>query len=223
MPDSQGEKAGLQANDLILSIDGKPFDDWLYLVDYVRARPETQLTLQILRKGTVQNISVLTGGQITQGKKEGLIGVRSRKIDFPAHWLRLERKGPVEAIGTAFKQTIDLTGTTFILMGRLVTGKLGLNSISGPVGIAQGAGDSGRGGLVSYLFFLALVSISLGALNLLPVPMLDGGHLLYYLVEIIRRKPLSDSFKSAGMYVGLFLLVALMCVALTNDISRLIG
>jgi regulator of sigma E protease len=91
------------------------------------------------------------------------------------------------------------------------------------VGIAQGAGDSGRSGLVSYLFFLALVSISLGALNLLPIPMLDGGHLLYYALEIIRRKPLSDGVKTVGVYFGLLLLVALMFVALTNDISRLTG
>jgi len=94
---------------------------------------------------------------------------------------------------------------------------------SGPVGIAQGAGDSGRGGIVSYLFFLALVSISLGALNLLPIPMLDGGHLLYYAFEIIRGKPLSDGVKSLGVYLGIFLLVALMFIALTNDLSRLTG
>ncbi|BCA94180.1 zinc metalloprotease [Legionella antarctica] len=221
--DSPAEKAGLQVADKILSVDGKSFDDWLFLVDYVRQRPNTLLTLLIKRNGADQTIKLLTGSQQNKGKHEGFIGVRSQKVDWPAHWLRLERQGPMEAIGTAFKQTIHLTGTTFTLMGRLVTGKLGLNSISGPVGIAQGAGDSGRGGLVSYLFFLALVSISLGALNLLPIPMLDGGHLLYYAFEIIRRKPLSDGVKSIGIYIGIFLLVALMFVALTNDISRLTG
>ena len=133
----------------------------------------------------------------------------------------MEREHPMAAISTAFKQTLSLTGTTFTLMGRLVTGQLGLSSISGPVGIAQGAGDSGRGGLASYLFFLALVSISLGTLNILPIPMLDGGHLLYYVLEIIRRKPVSDNLRSVGAYVGLLLLVALMFIALTNDISRL--
>ena len=221
VPDSPGEKAGLRVNDKILSVDGKSFDDWMFLVEYVRHRPNTRLTLKVKRKDTVQSFVLTTGVQEIQGKKEGLIGVRSQKVDWPAHWLRLERQNPIKALGSAFKQTIHLTGTTFILMGRLVTGKLGLNSISGPVGIAQGAGDSGRGGLVSYLFFLALVSISLGTLNLLPIPMLDGGHLLYYAVEIIRRKPLSDGVKSIGLYIGLFLMVALMFVALTNDISRL--
>lgn len=223
VPESPAAKAGLQPNDKLLSIDGKAFDDWMFLVDYVRERPDTQLNLEIKRKGKIEAIKILTGSQKNNGKVEGFIGARSQKVDWPAHWLRLEREGPITAIGTAFKQTIHLTATTFTLMGRLVTGRLGLNSISGPVGIAQGAGNSGRGGLVSYLFFLALVSISLGALNLLPIPMLDGGHLLYYVFEIIRRKPLSDGVKTIGIYCGMVLLVALMFIALTNDISRLTG
>lgn len=221
VPDSPAAKGGLQTKDELLSVDGKPFSDWLFIVDYVQARPNQQITLQIKRHGTVQTLSFHTGSQQTKGQSEGFLGVRSQKVNWPEHWLRMEREHPVNALGTAFKQTVALTGTTFTLMGRLVTGKLGLNSISGPVGIAQGAGDSGRSGLASYLFFLALVSISLGALNLLPIPMLDGGHLLYYVLEIITRKPVSDGLKSAGAYVGLLLLVALMFIALTNDISRL--
>lgn len=223
VPDSPAAKAGLELGDKLLSVDGKTFDDWMFLVDYVRERPDTQLNLEIKRKGKVESIKVFTGSQKNNDKVEGFIGVRSQKVDWPAHWLRLEREGPLSAVGTAFKQTIHLTATTFTLMGRLVTGRLGLNSISGPVGIAQGAGNSGRSGLVSYLFFLALVSISLGALNLLPIPMLDGGHLLYYAFEIIRRKPLSDGVKTIGVYLGMVLLVALMFIALTNDISRLTG
>ncbi|MGC1181765.1 RIP metalloprotease RseP [Legionella sp.] len=221
VPESPAAKAGLQNRDKLLSVDGKAFDDWLFIVDYVRARPDTAVTMRINRDGRVQHLIVQTGHQKNKGKVEGFLGVRSQKVKWPDNWLRMEREQPLDALGTAFKQTLQLTKTTFTLMGRLVTGKLGLNSISGPVGIAQGAGDSGRGGLASYLFFLALVSISLGALNLLPVPMLDGGHLLYYVLEIIRRKPVSNSLKSAGTYVGLLLLVALMFIALTNDISRL--
>jgi len=223
VPDSPAAKAGLQKADEIMSVDGKPFDDWLFLVDYVQARPNAQLLLEIKRKGSIQNIKLRTGSQENKGKIEGFLGVRSQKVDWPEHWLRLERQTPLSAVSTALQQTIQLTATTFTLMGRLVTGKLGLNSISGPVGIAQGAGNSGRDGLSSYLFFLALVSISLGVLNLLPIPMLDGGHLLYYVLEIIRRKPVSDGVKSAGSYLGLFLLIALMIIALTNDISRLTG
>ena len=219
--DSPADKAGLQEGDLVVRVDGKAFHDWMFLVDYVQHHPNQSVTLDIKRQGVSQKIMVVLGSQMQDGKPEGFLGVRSQKVDWPKNWIRLERQTPWSAIGIAFQQTVHLTTTTFILMGRLVTGKLGLNSISGPVGIAQGAGDSGRGGLVSYLFFLALVSISLGALNLLPIPMLDGGHLLYYVVELIRRKPLSDTVKSAGLYVGLAFVLILMAIALTNDISRL--
>lgn len=219
--DSPADKAGLHINDKILSLNHKSFDDWMYLVDFVREHPNQTVALGLERDKKITEVPLTIGSQNNNGTVAGFIGVRSKKVDWPAHWLRLQREDPVSAIGTAFKQTVDLTATTFVLMGRLVTGKLGLNTISGPVGIAQGAGDSGRGGLVSYLFFLALVSISLGALNLLPIPMLDGGHLLYYVLEIIRGKPLSDGVKSVGVYIGLAFVMALMFIALTNDISRL--
>ncbi|RUR13648.1 RIP metalloprotease RseP [Legionella sp. km772] len=219
--DSPADKAGLRLNDKIVNVNHKPLDDWMFLVDFVRDHPGESLLLGVMRDKKLSEISLTIGSQNNNGTITGFIGVRSQKVNWPAHWLRLQREAPLSALGTAFKQTVDLTSTTFVLMGRLVTGKLGLNTISGPVGIAQGAGDSGRGGLVSYLFFLALVSISLGALNLLPVPMLDGGHLLYYVLEIIRGKPLSDSVKSVGVYIGLAFVMALMFIALTNDISRL--
>lgn len=191
MSDSPAAQSELRSGDRIVSVDDKPCDDWLFLVDYVRTHPDTPLTLMVKRKDKVQKIAVHTGSQEQKGKVEGFLGLRSQEVKWPAHWLRMERQDPLTAAGTALKQTVQLTGTTFVLMGRLVTGKLGLNTISGPLGIAQGAGDSGRSGLVMYLFFLALLSISLGALNLLPIPLLDGGHLFYYLLEAVCRKPLS--------------------------------
>lgn len=221
--DSPAAQAGLEIGDSIVGVDKKNLNDWMFLVDYVRARPDTQLTLTIKRKGVIHSVVLTTSSQMNAGKKEGVMGIRSQKVDWPNHWLRLVQQNPVTALGTAFKQTIHLTQTTFILMGRLVTGQLGIKNISGPVGIAQGAGASGRGGISSYLFFLALVSISLGALNLLPIPMLDGGHLLYYALEIIKGKPLSEEAKSIGLYLGLFFLVVLMCIALNNDFARLSG
>lgn len=221
VPDSPAAKAGLQTKDKLESVDGKTFSDWLFLVEYVQKHPDAQMTVKIKREGKTETLKVYTGHQKTKGKIEGYLGVRSQEVKWPEHWLRLERESPGTALYTAFKQTLQITGTTFTLMGRLLTGKLNLNSISGPVGIAQSAGDSGRGGLSSYLFFLALVSISLGVLNLLPIPMLDGGHLLYYVLEIIWRKPVSAHVKSAGTYVGILLLVTLMFIALTNDLSRL--
>jgi regulator of sigma E protease len=221
VPDSPAAKAGLEVGDQIASINNQPFDDWMFLVDYVHAHPNEHVELAVKRHQHLQKIPLVIGSQNNKGKVEGFVGVRSQQVHWPDHWLRLQREEPLSAAGIALKQTVDLTGTTFLLMGRLVTGKLGLKTISGPVGIAQGAGSSGRGGLVSYLFFLALVSISLGALNLLPIPMLDGGHLLYYVIEIICRKPLSDRVKSVGVYIGVAFVMMLMVIALTNDISRL--
>lgn len=222
LPDSPAAKAGLQVGDRIISIDKKPLEDWLFLVNYVKERPRTQITLGITRKNKEQDITLLSGSQKIHGEQAGFIGLRSQKLDTPYHWLRLDKQNPVKALGSAFQQTVHLTKTSFTLIGRLITGKLGLKNISGPVGIAQVAGDSGRNGLTSYLFFLALMSISLGVLNLLPIPMLDGGHLLYYVLEMIRGKPLSEKTKTQGLFIGLLFLISLMLVALTNDILRLI-
>lgn len=221
VPDSPAANAGIQVGDKFLSVDGKSIDDWMVLVDYVKAHPDKQMNVQILRDGHKQNVQLVSGSQKNKNRLEGFLGVRPQKVQWPAHWLRLQREGPVAAIATAAKQTVQLSGTTLTLMGRLITGKLGIKSLSGPVGVAQGAGESGRNGLVYYLFFLAIVSISLGVLNLLPIPMLDGGHLLYYALEVIIGKPLSDGFKSMGVYLGIVLLAVLMFIALTNDITRL--
>jgi regulator of sigma E protease len=219
--ESPAKNAGLQTGDVVNSVDAKPITDWIDLVEYVRKRPNQRIVLNVSSNGKHKDVVLQTARTENNGKAEGFIGVRSQRVDWPAHWLRLQRETPLNAIGTAFNQTVALSGTTFSLIGRLVTGKLPIQSISGPVGIAQGAGESGRNGLPYYLSFLALVSISLGVLNLLPIPMLDGGHLLYYLIEFIRRRPLSERLKSTGIYVGLVLLIALMIIAFSNDLARL--
>ncbi|MBA3535941.1 MAG: RIP metalloprotease RseP [Tatlockia sp.] len=219
--DTPAAAVGLRQGDIIKQMNGKSLDDWLELVEYVKMHPEGNLNLAFCRAGQDNKVSLHMGSKINNGQKEGFLGVRSQNIDWPKQWLRIERQGPFEAIGTAFKQTYEITGATFSLIGRFATGKLAMQSISGPVGIAQGAGESARSGLSYYLSFLALVSISLGVLNLLPIPMLDGGHLLYCAIEIIFRRPLKDSVKSVGIYLGLVFLLGLMLLALSNDISRL--
>lgn len=221
--DSPAQRSGLMAGDKIKAADGQLVTEWLSLVEMIQVKPGKPMSLSIMRNGQPQSIVIKVGSKLTDGKNQGFIGASVKEVSWPKGWLRLQRQAPIQAVGTALKQTTELTGATFALLGRFATGKLALKAISGPVGIAQGAGQSARNGIVYYLFFLALVSISLGALNILPIPMLDGGHLLYYFIEIIIRRPLSDGVKSAGMYVGLVLLVALMLLALSNDISRLVG
>lgn len=215
------KNAGLEPGDVIKQMNNKPMEDWLNLVEYVRLHADEQLSLAISRQGQNKTVNLQIGAKLVDGQKEGFLGLRSQKVDWPQQWLRTQRQGPIQAIDTAFIQTTELTSATFSLIGRFIVGKLALQSISGPVGIAQGAGESARSGFTYYLSFLALVSISLGVLNLLPIPMLDGGHLLYCLIEIIRGRPLSDNVKSVGIYLGLVLLMGLMLIALSNDISRL--
>lgn len=219
--DSPAAKAGLKVGDVIQAVDGQKIEDWLQVVEYVQTRPNQVISMGLLRNGKPVEMRVRLGSQELNGQAVGLLGVRSQKVDWPAHWLRLQRYSPWEAVGLSIRQTLDLTSTTLTLLGRLASGQLGLHHLSGPVGIAQGAGDSARGGLSYYLAFLALVSISLGVLNLLPIPMLDGGHLLYYLIEKITGKPLAEPTKMVGVYMGLALLMLMMIVALYNDISRL--
>ncbi|RAP35342.1 RIP metalloprotease RseP [Legionella quinlivanii] len=223
MSGSPADQAGLLVGDRIEMMDKQKLSDWLFLVDFVKEHPNQVIHLSVLRNGKLLKVPVTIGAKETDGQVSGFLGVKSEKVNWPNQWLRLQREAPLPALKIAMQQTVELTGATFSLIGRFVTGQLGLDTLSGPVGIAQGAGESGRSGIAYYLSFLALVSISLGVLNLLPVPMLDGGHLLFYLIELIRRKPLSDEFRTIGLYIGLAFLVTLMFLALTNDLSRLTG
>lgn len=219
---STAETAGLQTGDRIEQLNGQPLSDWLDMVVLVRQNPHKPLKLQLLRRGEQKNVSLIIGSRDNNGVVEGFLGINSLKPDWPQEWLRVQRQNPGPALGTAFQQTVHLTGATFSLIGRFITGRLGWQAISGPVGIAQGAGDSARSGLSYYLAFLGIVSISLGVLNLLPIPMLDGGHLLYYLIEWVRGKPLSEKARIRGMYLGLIFLIMIMVLALSNDVARLL-
>lgn len=219
--ESPAAVAGIKTGDEIISVDGKTVTDWLNLLNIIQKNPGQLISIVVKREGNNISLPVKIGIADRHGQSVGLLGVHSKPVNWPSGWLRTHREGPVKALGLAFRQTYELTAASFSLIGRLATGKVSLQGISGPVGIAQGAGESARGGFSYYMSFLALISISLGVLNLLPVPLLDGGHLLYYFMELIRRRPLSPEFKSAGMYFGFVLLMALMVLALTNDIGRL--
>ncbi len=222
MQDSVAKHAGFLTGDLIISVNGKPINDWLKLVHFVRRHPNSELMFKVKRKNHVKTITLTAASQEIDGKTEGYIGLHAQQTQFPKKWLRFDRQNPLKAASSALHQTVSLTSATLMMIGHLITGQIGLTNLSGPIGIAQGAGSSGRNGLTSYLSFLGFISISLGVLNLLPIPVLDGGHFIYYLIEMLRRRPLSEKSKAVGFYIGFILIVMLMLTAVFNDFSRLL-
>ncbi len=215
-PESPAQLGGLESGDELIAMDHHPISDWRMLIDYVQNRPDQDVTIEIYRQGKSHQLAV----HLQTGKdKSGFLGIRAKSPEIPADWLRMERSGPIDAIGQAWWQTRDFTLMTMTLIGRTVSGKLPLEQLSGPVGIAKAAGESARIGIVYYLFFIALLSISIGVLNLLPIPMLDGGHLLYELIEFIIRRPLSKEFKLKGIFLGMLCVLGLTIVALFNDLT----
>ncbi|OGV51874.1 MAG: RIP metalloprotease RseP [Legionellales bacterium RIFCSPHIGHO2_12_FULL_42_9] len=222
MKDSVAKQAGFLTHDVIVAANGEPIHNWLNFVHLVKKSPSAKLVIKIKRKSHFKTITLTTASQQIDGKTEGYIGLRAQQIQFPKKWLHFDRQSPIKAAGTALRQTVKLTSATFVMIGRLLTGQLGLTNLSGPIGIAQGAGNSARAGLTTYLSFLGFISVSLGVLNLLPIPILDGGHFVYHLIELIRRRPLSEKSKAMGFSMGFIFIVMLMIMVVFNDFSRLL-
>lgn len=216
-PHSPAQTAGFALGDEIVAVDKQTISDWRTLATYIQVRPDTEMSVRIQRQGTSQTLVVHVGRN--EKDHSGFLGIGAQAPEIPADWLRVERSGPVEAIGQAWRQTAAFTLTTVTLIGRTILGKLPLDHLSGPVGIAKAAGESAQIGVVYYLFFVALLSISIGVLNLLPIPLLDGGHLLYELLEVIIRRPVSKAWKIRGVFLGMALVALLTLIALYNDLA----
>lgn len=164
----------------------------------------------------------LTLGERVQGEqRSGYLGAGVSEVEWPAEMLREVRHGPLESVLEALRRTASMSLLTLESIGKMLFGELSVKNLSGPITIAKVAGASAESGLADFLNFLAYLSISLGVLNLLPIPVLDGGHLLYYLAEWVRGRPLSERVQAAGMQIGMTLVVGLMLLALLNDLSRL--
>lgn len=222
MAGEAAEKAGLQVGDRILAIDDRPVSDWMDWVGRLRASPEKTLKLDVMRRGEPVSLSLTPSRkQQESGPDTGFVGAEVAAFFWPEDKIRTIRQRPLAALGPAFEQTWSLSLLTAKSLARMVTGQLSLDQLSGPVGIARAAGVSMAGGLSHFLTFLAMLSISLGIINLLPVPVLDGGHFLYHMAEWIRGRPLSQRVQDIGVRVGLILIFGMMCTALVNDFSRM--
>lgn len=223
--DSPAQQAGLQAGDKLLRADGQAIDDWMAWVVYVRERPEIEIELLVARAQTTLNLQITPARMEEMGEVFGRIGASAefKRNTIPDELLAIQRYNPAEAMVEAVKKTWQMSVMSLQVMGKMVTGQVSLDNLSGPLTIAQYAGYSAQSGLASFLAFLAIISLSLGVLNLLPIPMLDGGHLLYYFIEFIKGSPVSNQVQELGMRIGMFMILMLMSVALYNDFIRLFG
>lgn len=216
---SPAAAANLQVGDKIIAVNGTQTTNWEQIRELIGTLPNSEQQLVVERNGERLALNVRFGEQ--EGR--GYLGVVAQQEPYPEHYLFTLQYGPVQALAGGVERTWNLVGLTLGMLKKLVTGDIGVNNLSGPVGIAQGAGEHASYGLVYFLSFLALISVSLGVLNLLPIPMLDGGHLLFYIIEWVRGKPVPERIQELSFRVGLLILVTLLMVTLFNDIGRLIS
>ena len=224
LPDSAAEKAGFMPNDRILQIDNVVTDDWEQVVNIIKLSPNKKLQFEIKRGQEIVRIAA-TPEAIKENKQT--IGRMGAGVKLDKHELGklliTLNYSPLLSLQKAIAKTWDTSIFSLKMLGRMVTGQVSLKGISGPVTIATFAGESANLGLKTFLSFLALVSISIGVLNLLPIPVLDGGHLMYYMLEILKGSPVSEKTMLVGQKIGFVLLGLLMTIAIFNDFNRLIA
>jgi regulator of sigma E protease len=220
------EAAGVKAGDLIQSLNGQTIENVHQWVDYIRAHPLETMDLVVLRDGLKKRLSITPNTRQDKDETIGYIGVKNVVVipeNVRQEMRSLEKYGAFEAVAESVKKTWQMSALTLKVLGKLVIGEASLKNLSGPITIAKYAGLSASIGAEQFFSFLAIISISLGVLNLLPVPMLDGGHLMYYLIEIIKGSPVSEAVESFGQRIGIAVLVLLMTVAIYNDLLRLVN
>ena len=223
-PNGPAERAGMRPGDEVIAAAGSAITSWPQWVEYVRAHPNERVDALILRDGEQVALSIDIGESESEGDRIGRIGASVRvSEDFYADMQAERRYGPVDAWPAAISKTWERMALTVRMAGSMLTGDVSVKNISGPINIAQYAGYSATVGLVQFLSFLAIVSISLGILNLLPIPLLDGGQILYQLLEAVKGSPISERAQIFGQQIGIFFLLLLMSFAFYNDLARIFG
>lgn len=219
---SAAELANLQVNDTIIAVNGETISDWQQLVNLITQSANKSLQFSVKRQDSINSVTVTPKSRINEhGVEQGFLGVAPVVQPWPEGYVETRSFGPLDSIARGTQETWRLITLSFDMIGNLITGQVSVKNLSGPVGIAVGAGTSVSYGLVAFLSFLALISVNLGVFNLLPLPVLDGGHLMYYIIELFRKKPVSEKTQEFGFKVGALLLIFLTCFALFNDVSRL--
>ncbi len=220
-PKGPAQAAGLKTGDRLLALDGETVGDWQQVVDWVRGRPDGKVVLQVERDGARIDVPLTLGSRGEGKAASGYLGAGVKGVEWPPEMLREVSFGPLEAIGEGARRTWTMSVLTLDSLKKMLFGELSVKNLSGPITIAKVAGASAQSGVADFLNFLAYLSISLGVLNLLPIPVLDGGHLLFYLIEWARGRPLSDRVQGWGVQIGISLVVGVMLLALVNDLGRL--
>ena len=220
-PKGPAAAAGLKTGDTLLALDGVALADWQQVVDSVRARPEAKVQLRVERDGAQLEVPVTLARRGEGQASGGYLGAGVKGVEWPAEMLREVSFGPLEAVGESLSRTWSMSVLTLESLKKMLFGELSVKNLSGPITIAKVAGASAQSGVGDFLNFLAYLSISLGVLNLLPIPVLDGGHLLFYLIERARGRPLSDRVQGWGVQIGISLVIGVMLLALINDLGRL--
>jgi regulator of sigma E protease len=222
VPGSPAERAGLREGDAIVAVDGQPVSDFAGLVAQVQPKPGAQLSFTIERQGATLSIPVDVESQREGERMVGRIGVQpAPPAALPEEMRTRERHGPFGALLRATDKTWDMSVLTVRMLWNVATGDVSVKNLSGPINIAEYAGFSARQGILAFLSFLAIVSVSLFVLNLLPIPILDGGQIVYQLAELAKGSPLSERTQAMGQQIGILLLLVLMSFAFYNDLSRL--
>ncbi|AGH46201.1 sigma E protease regulator RseP [Paraglaciecola psychrophila] len=218
---SAAQSIGFQANDKIVSLDGTSMQNWEQIVGYVSTRPNQTIEASVLRNEQVISLNGTIGSKTEEQTTKGYMGFTPTLEPWPEGVVFVHQYGVVKAMSKAMDKTWRLMTLSIEMLGKLITGDVSVKNLSGPISIAQGAGMSASLGLVYFLGFLALISVNLGIINLLPLPVLDGGHLLYYFIELFSGRPVPESVQEVGFKIGGVLLLLLMSIAIVNDIARL--